>query len=130
MAVFFFLGGLVIQRPARAHGSPQAQADGTPTHIIEFLERRALRTCPLGLAVMAGHLLDCPDRTVELAERAASFPILVSYGENDDAWPPDVQEEMAKRLSAEHAVIADSVHSPACEQPEAFVAALVAFWQA
>ncbi|HXS62979.1 MAG TPA: alpha/beta fold hydrolase [Streptosporangiaceae bacterium] len=120
--------GPMIEHVWRTKLRPQAQADGTPTHIIEFLERRALRTCPLGLAVMAGHLLDCPDRTVELAERAASFPILVSYGENDDAWPPDVQDLMAKRLGAERICIPQAAHSPAVEAPETTAAMLSSFW--
>jgi pimeloyl-ACP methyl ester carboxylesterase len=106
----------------------QAQADGTPAHIIDFLEKRTLRSCPLGLAVMAGQLLDCQDRTVELGERAATFPILVSYGENDDAWPPDVQDLMAKRLSAERICIPQAAHSPAVEAPETTAAMLTSFW--
>jgi pimeloyl-ACP methyl ester carboxylesterase len=107
---------------------PQALADGTPTHIIEFLERRTLRSCPLGYAVMAGHLLDCPDRSAELADRAATVPILVSYGENDDAWPPDVQDLMAKRLGAERICIPQAAHSPAVEAPETTAAMLTTFW--
>jgi pimeloyl-ACP methyl ester carboxylesterase len=107
---------------------PQAQADGTPTHIIDFLERRTLRTCPLGLAVMAEHLLGCPDRTAELADAATSFPILVSYGENDDAWPPDAQDLMAKRLGAERICIPQAAHSPAVEAPETTAAMLTRFW--
>ncbi len=120
--------GPMIEEVWKSQLLPQAQAEGTPTHIIEFLEKRALRSCPLGLAVMASQLLDCPDRTVELAERAASFPILVSYGENDDAWPPDVQDLMAKRLGAERICIPQSAHSPAVEAPETTAAMLTSFW--
>lgn len=107
---------------------PQAQADGTPTHIIDFLERRTLRSCPLGYTVMAGQLLDCPDRSAELADHGATFPILVSYGENDDAWPPDVQDLMAKRLGAERICIPQAAHSPAVEAPETTAAMLTSFW--
>jgi len=107
---------------------PQAQADGTPAHIIDFLEKRALLSCPLGLAAMAGHLLDWQDRTIELARRAATFPVLVSYGENDDAWPPDVQDLMAKRLGAERICIPQAAHSPAVEAPETTAAMLTSFW--
>jgi pimeloyl-ACP methyl ester carboxylesterase len=107
---------------------PQARVEGTPAHIIDFLERRTLRSCPLGLVVLAGHLLDCPDRSSELADQATTFPILVSYGENDDAWLPDVQDLMAKRLGAERICIPQAAHSPAVEAPETTAAMLTSFW--
>jgi pimeloyl-ACP methyl ester carboxylesterase len=106
---------------------PLAEADGTPPEIIDFLKKRALRSCPLGLAEMARHLLDCPDRTGELAQRV-TFPILVSYGENDDAWPPDVQDLMAKRIGAERICIPGAAHSPPVEAPETTAAMLTTFW--
>ncbi len=106
---------------------PQAESEGTPPDIIEFLRKRAVRTCPLGLAVMAELLLSCPDTTAELAV-AAKFPMLVSYGENDDAWPPDVQDLMAKRLGAERVCIPGAAHSPAVEAPETTAAMLTSFW--
>lgn len=111
------------------HGSlrTQAQADGTPPEIIDFLADRAQRSCPLGLAEMARHLLDCPDRTAELAA-LSHLPKLVSYGENDDAWPPDIQDTMAKRLGAERVCIPGAAHSPAVEAPETTAAMLTAFW--
>ena len=76
---------------------------------------------------MGEQILSAPDEVDELA--AAGVRTLVIHGEADDAWPPQVQADMARRLGAVHAVIADSVHSPACEQPDGFVEALVAFWQ-
>ncbi|HVB43594.1 MAG TPA: alpha/beta hydrolase [Streptosporangiaceae bacterium] len=106
---------------------PQAEAEGTPPEIVGFLREKALRTCPVGLAQMARHLLDCPDRTAELAA-IAGLPKLVSYGENDDAWPPDVQDMMAKRLRAERVCIPGAAHSPAVEAPETTAAMLTSFW--
>jgi pimeloyl-ACP methyl ester carboxylesterase len=106
---------------------PEAEAEGTPQEIIDFLADRTLSSCPLGLAEMAGHLLDCPDRTGELAA-LVELPKLVSYGENDDAWPPDVQDLMAKRLGAERVCIPGAAHSPAVEAPETTAAMLTAFW--
>ena len=106
---------------------PQAHADGTAPEVIEFLAERTALTCPLGLAVMAGHLLGCPDRTAELAA-LSELPKLVSYGENDDAWPPDVQDLMAKRLGAQRVCIPGAAHSPAVEAPETTAAMLTAFW--
>jgi pimeloyl-ACP methyl ester carboxylesterase len=111
------------------HGQlkPQAEADGTAPEIIDFLAERALLSCPLGLAEMARHLLNCPDRTAELAA-LEQLPKLVSYGENDDAWPPEVQDMMAKRLGAERICIPGAAHSPAVEAPETTAAMLTTFW--
>lgn len=120
------LGGMVA-RLWDAQLGPQAEADGTPPEIIAFLRDRTLRSCPVGLAEMARHLLDCPDRTGELGALGA-LPMLVSYGENDDAWPPDVQDLMAKRLGAERVCIPGAAHSPAVEAPETTAAMLTSFW--
>ena len=111
------------------HGQlrPQAEAEGTPGEIIDFLAERALLSCPLGLAEMARHLLNCPDRTAELAA-LEQLPKLVSYGENDDAWPPEIQDAMADRLGAERVCIPGAAHSPAVEAPETTAAMLTRFW--
>jgi pimeloyl-ACP methyl ester carboxylesterase len=111
------------------HGQlrPQAEAEETPAEIIDFLAERSLLSCPLGLAEMARHLLNCPDRTEDLAA-LEHLPKLVSYGENDDAWPPDIQDGMAKRLGAERVCIPGAAHSPAVEAPETTAAMLTAFW--
>jgi pimeloyl-ACP methyl ester carboxylesterase len=106
---------------------PQAEADGTPQEVIEFLGERTRLSCPLGLAEMARQLLNCADRTDELAG-LEHLPKLVSYGENDDAWPPEVQDLMAKRLGAERVCIPGAGHSPAVEAPETTAAMLTAFW--
>jgi pimeloyl-ACP methyl ester carboxylesterase len=105
---------------------PQAHADGTPADVIDFLTERTKLTCPIGLAEMARHLLSCPDRTADLA--ATGLPMLVSYGENDDAWPPDVQDMMAKRLGADRVCIPGAAHSPAVEAPETTASMLTSFW--
>jgi pimeloyl-ACP methyl ester carboxylesterase len=55
--------------------------------------------------------------------------MLVTFGERDDVWPPDVQAQMGKRLGAEVAVIADGAHSPAAQQPEQTVETLLEFWR-
>lgn len=105
----------------------QAKAEGTPQHIIDFLGRRMLLSNPDGLVAMAEQLLDCPDRTDELAE-AAEIPILVLYGEYDDKWQAPVQEEMAERLDAQRVCIPGATHSLAVEAPETTASALNAFW--
>jgi pimeloyl-ACP methyl ester carboxylesterase len=108
---------------------PQARAEGTDEHIIAFLRERALRTCPISLIVLARYLLDCPDRTDELARLvAAGLPALVVFGENDDAWPPSEQGMMASRLKAERACIPGAAHSPAIEAPVTTASTLTQFW--
>jgi pimeloyl-ACP methyl ester carboxylesterase len=100
----------------------------SPPEVGEFVHRRFHGNSAAGLLVMGDALLAEPDRTDQLREVAV--PMLVAYGADDDAWPPAVQAEMAQRLTARQAVIADAVHSPAVEQPEATAAVLLAFWAA
>jgi pimeloyl-ACP methyl ester carboxylesterase len=110
---------------------PLARAEGVEEHIIAFLRERTLRTCPVSLIVMARYLLDCPDRTAELSEVvAAGLPAAVVYGENDDAWPPAEQSQMADRLGAERTCIPGAAHSPAIEAPVTTATTLAEFWNA
>jgi pimeloyl-ACP methyl ester carboxylesterase len=105
---------------------PAAVADGTPGDLIAFLRTRMLRSCPTGLRSMGQGLLACPDRTPALAELGA--PLLVVYGENDDAWAPAIQDDMARRLGAQRVCIPGAAHSPAVEAPETAASILTAFW--
>ena len=108
---------------------PQAVAAGVPAPIIAFLRERMLRSSPEGLVAMGKYLLSCPDQTPALAELAGA-PILVLYGENDDAWAPATQNRMAKRLGAQRVCIPAAAHSPAVEAPETTASTLTAFWNA
>jgi pimeloyl-ACP methyl ester carboxylesterase len=122
------LAALVRQAWHDQH-EPQARAEGTDEHIIAFLKERTLRTCPVHLIVLARFLLDCPDRTAELAARISDkLPALVVYGENDDAWPPAEQDQMARHLDAERACIPGAAHSPAIDAPVTTAAILTNFW--
>ncbi|MDT7549513.1 MAG: hypothetical protein QOE84_1907 [Actinomycetota bacterium] len=104
-----------------------AMADpAEPPELRAFLRRRFLATNPIGLVAMADALATEVDRVDEL--RATGARVLVAYGENDDAWSPPVQADMALRLDAVHAVIPDAAHSPAVENPDATVAVLAAFF--
>jgi len=110
------------------HLGPQARADGVPEHLIAFLHRRMLSNSPTGLVAMGKYLLACPDRTTELANLGGP-PILVLYGENDDAWRPAAQERMAQRLGAHRVCIPATGHSPPVEAPETTASTLTAFWR-
>ena len=97
-----------------------------PDAVRVFQRVRWLASSPVGLLAMGEAISTEPDRVDAL--RATGVPVLVAHGEADDAWPPAVQADMARRLGAAHEVIAGAVHSPAVEQPEATAKALLAFW--
>jgi pimeloyl-ACP methyl ester carboxylesterase len=106
---------------------PQAVASGTPAAVVAFLRERMLRSSAAGLMEMGLQLLTAPDKTDELA-KAGDFPVLVLYGEDDNAWSPPTQEEMASRVGAERVCIPGAAHSPAVEAPATTADALTAFW--
>jgi pimeloyl-ACP methyl ester carboxylesterase len=110
------------------HLAPEAKAGGAPNHVIAFLHERMMGNSPAGLLAMGRYLLSCPDRTAELTDLDGP-PVLVLYGENDDAWPPAVQELMARRLGADRVCIPGAGHSPPVEAPETTASALTAFWR-
>ena len=96
--------------------------------MIAFLHRRMMGNSPTGLVAMGRYLLACPDRTAELASLGGP-PLLVLYGENDDAWRPAVQERMARRLGAQRVCIPGAGHSPPVEAPETTASTLTTFWR-
>jgi len=102
------------------------QARPVPPVVQGFLTTRFLANSAAGLRGMCDAMLGEPDRVAELA--ATGVPVLVAHGAADDAWSPQLQTEMARRLGARHAVVESAVHSPAIEQPAATVAVLRDFW--
>jgi pimeloyl-ACP methyl ester carboxylesterase len=108
------------------HLEPRAVAAGVPASIVAFLGRRMLANDPAGLIQMARHMLTAPDRTAELAR--LDLPMLVIYGEDDNAWSPAAQEAMAQRLGARRLCIPAAMHSPAVEAPATTASALIQFW--
>jgi pimeloyl-ACP methyl ester carboxylesterase len=112
------------------HGilEPQAAASGVPEPIRAFLGERMLASNPTGFIAMARQLQTADDQTADLAKR--DITTFVLYGENDDAWPPELQEDMARRLRARRACIPGAAHSPAVEAPAATAYELTSFWNA
>jgi len=100
--------------------------DPLPGDVAALMKARFDGNSATGLIVMGDELLAAADRTEQLA--ATGLPVLVACGETDDAWPPAMQADMARRLGARHCVIAGAAHSPGVEQPDATVAVLVEFW--
>lgn len=90
-----------------------------PAQITAFLAKRFSANAAASLKAMTQHLLDAPDRVDEVA--ATGVPCWVGRGETDDAWPHDVQAEMARRLGTEIVILPSAAHSPAVEAPEEFV---------
>jgi pimeloyl-ACP methyl ester carboxylesterase len=121
--------GAEVERIWRTRLEPEAVAGSVPQAIIDFLGTRLLSSSPTGLRAMAETLLTCPDRTRALA-RLGSVPLMVLYGENDDAWDPATQEDMAARLRAQRICIPAAAHSPAVEAPETTASTLTSFWNA
>jgi len=121
-----------IHRIWTEHMEPDARANGVPEEIIGFLRSRMLATSVTSLLTMAREILNAPDRVDELAKVCdeADLPLLVLYGENDNAWSPQIQAEMAERLGAAKVVIPGAAHSPAVEAPETTAGALCDFWRA
>jgi pimeloyl-ACP methyl ester carboxylesterase len=97
-----------------------------PAAVQEFLHRRFVTGSEAMLQGMGDALTSEPDRVAELI--ATGVRTCVLYGVDDDAWPTEVQAEMASRLGAREVVLKDAAHSPAVENPEATAEALLDFW--
>ena len=116
-----------VERIWKTRLEPEAVAGGVPVEIIDFLRTRLLHSSPMGLRAMGEALLSCPDRVQALAD-LDGLPFMVVYGENDDAWEPAAQEDMAARLRAQRVCIPAAAHSPAVEAPATTASTLTAFW--
>ncbi|MDQ3155405.1 MAG: alpha/beta hydrolase [Actinomycetota bacterium] len=96
-----------------------------PPEIAAFLARRFESNGPESLKAMTQLLIDAPDGLDKVI--ALDLPKWVGRGKNDDAWPHEVQAEMAKRLGVEIVVIRAAAHSPAVENPEGLMEAWLPF---
>ena len=113
----------------QAYLEPLAVAEGVTEPVLAFLAKRMKSNDPSALVLAARYLLSAPDRTPDLA-RLGQIPMLVLYGENDNAWSPAAQEDMARRLRARRVCIPGAAHSPAVEAPATTASALTTFWEA
>jgi pimeloyl-ACP methyl ester carboxylesterase len=118
-------GGVEAVWEASLQLPPHPEKPAVTAEVQEFLQARMLGNTAAGLLGTATALTSEPDRVEEL--RATGVPCLVLYGEKDDAWTPAQQDEMAARLGCEVVVVDGAWHSPAVEQPDATLAALLAF---
>ncbi|MFI7009138.1 alpha/beta fold hydrolase [Streptomyces sp. NPDC050145] len=90
------------------------------------LRRRWMNNSPAQLIAAGRQLCTEPDGVEALAPVAP--PVHVVSGEEDDAWPVPLLDDMAARLKAERTVVADAGHSPNTDRPLETAAALAAFW--
>ena len=121
-------GGVEALWEASQQLPPHPEKPAVTAEVQYFLRARMLGNTPAGLLGTATALTSEPDRVVELRDSGVSC--LVLYGEKDDAWLPAQQAEMAERLGCQAVVIQGAWHSPAVEQPEQTLAALLAFLSA
>lgn len=92
----------------------------------ELYKKRWTASDPRSTHTMALHL----QKAQSLIEKivATQIPVHVIYGENDDAWPLDMQDQMAQELSAPRTIIKEAGHCPNEDQPEETVRVLTNFW--
>ena len=84
---------------------------------------------PTALVTMAANLLTA-ERQNRRRWHARDIPTLVLYGEDDNAWPPTLQAEMATRVGAQKFCIPGAAHNPNVEAPATTAHALTSFWAA
>lgn len=96
-----------------------------PAQITRFLAKRFTSNSAVSLKAMTQLLLDAPDIIDEVI--ALDLPFWVGHGQDDDAWPHDVQAAMAERLGTTVHVIPDSAHSPGVDNPQGLVGAWLPF---
>jgi pimeloyl-ACP methyl ester carboxylesterase len=92
----------------------------------ELYKKRWTQSDPRSTHTMALHLQNAQPLIEQIV--ATKVPVHVIYGENDDAWPIPMQDQMARDLSAPRTIIKDAGHCPNEDQPEETVRVLTNFW--
>lgn len=95
-----------------------------PTY--EMKKKRWMMSDPRSVATHRAHLEDEPSIVKEVCATGISAHVV--YGENDDAWPLKLQDQMAKDLKAQLSVIPGAGHCPNEDAPEVLTNVLVEFW--
>lgn len=105
---------------------PEADIKGELNVIEQYYYDRLMSTNPAQLEAGINILIDQVDRTVELSR--TGVPVLVSHGANDDAWPIEMQREMAEQLGADYVILANAGHSSHADRTHASAQLLASFW--
>jgi len=103
------------------------QSEGFVNHPRkELMKSRWLASDMRSVLTHAEILATFPSRTKEIA--ATGIAAHVIYGDGDDRWPLEMQNQMADELSAPVTVIADAGHCPNEDQPATTAKAIADFW--
>ena len=119
---------------AEAAHDDAAAADAPAPDVQAFLERRWHANSAVQLREVARLLMGQPVITDRLRGALArvgphgELPVSVVWGELDDAWPVEVQAEMAARLDAEAIALPGLGHSPNAEAPATTASVLLRAW--
>jgi pimeloyl-ACP methyl ester carboxylesterase len=92
----------------------------------ELMKSRWLASDMRSVLTHAEILATFPSRTKEIA--ATGIAAHVIYGDGDDRWPLEMQDQMAKELFAPVSVIKDAGHCPNEDQPAATAKVIADFW--
>ena len=93
---------------------------------FELLKKRWLASDATSTMIYRNHLLTQQSLIPEIANLKISSHVI--YGENDDAWPIEEQNDMALELRAKLTVLPDCGHCPNEENPPLLAEALLDFW--
>jgi hypothetical protein len=93
---------------------------------LDLMKSRWLASDMRSVLTHAKILATFASRTKEIA--ATGIAAHVIYGDGDDRWPLEMQDQMAEELSAPVTVIKDAGHCPNEDQPEATAKAIADFW--
>jgi pimeloyl-ACP methyl ester carboxylesterase len=105
-----------------------ADAPDPPAAVEEFCRQRWMANSPVGLRAKAVILCEQAP-VVEGLRSRPGLPKAVMFGAQDDAWPTDIQRQMAHEIGADVLVIEEAGHSPNAEAPSATAAALARWWR-
>lgn len=92
----------------------------------ELMKRRWLANDPRSLITQARELMTFTSVIPAIAESKIAAHVI--YGENDDAWPLEMQDQMAADLSARLTIIKGAGHCPNEDQPEITAEVIADFW--
>lgn len=109
---------------------PDADLAGSLNNVEQYYFNRLMAAEPAQIEAALNILATQPDRTADLAQLriAEGFPILISHGAQDDAWPIEWQRDMAETLNAEYWVIANAGHSAHGDRTFTSAQLLATFW--
>ena len=118
---------LLSSRTMQEAWDPRRDAEARTSLRYEELKRRWAMSDPRSVVTHANHLLTEPSIVDQV--QATGLPVHVVYGENDDAWPLAMQDQMAADLEAPVTVIPNAGHCPNEDRPEYTAEVVAEFWQ-